>query len=293
MNDPALSIAAPSDQQWDAPGLDQSVSEELDGHTEQPLTVRSFAWRVLAIGLNIGLFMVLFQLYKVVRKTYISRGETVGFSHAVQVIDLEKRLNLFFEPGLQEWVLARPDWFIRIFNYYYSYFNPVLYVCSAIALLFGPVCFRFWRRVLISSMVLALPWYVIYPLAPPRFMNADFGYPEYSFVDTLAIYGPQYFKEGGLVTANRFAAMPSMHIGWSTIGALMLACCLPRIRGIWIGAIIGVFHVTMMAMTIMITGNHYWLDAVGGWIVIFLAWLCAKYVVDRLPIRLPKWFSPT
>ena len=292
MNESAIPVPSAGQTQWPEPDLDQTVSQDLQGPTELPLTARTFVRRLIAIGLNIPLLMILFQLYKMVRKTYIERGERLGFEHAIQVIDLEKRLHLFFEPDLQQWVTDRPDWFVRIFNYYYSYFNPVLYVCCAAALLFGPVCFRFWRRVLISSMVLALPWYLLYPLAPPRFMNASYGYPEYSFVDTLAIYGPQYFKEGGLVTANRFAAMPSMHIGWSTIGALMLACCLPRIRGIWIGAILGIFHVTMMTFTIMVTGNHYWLDAVGGWIVIFMAWLCAKYVVDRLPLRLPRWFSP-
>ena len=285
MNESAVPAANSLNRTWQAPVAPSSATPS--GHAELPLTVGRLFWRLVAFGLNIVLFMILFQAYKLGRKTFIQRGEDVGYDHAVQIINLEKWLHLFFEPNLQQWVIERPDWLIRTFNYYYFIFMPLFYTCCAAALFFGPVCFRFWRRVFFCSMVIALPWYALYPLAPPRFMT------EYGLVDTLAIWGPQYFTNDGLVTANRFAAMPSMHIGWSTIGALMLATCLPRPHGVNIGAFIGAFHVAMMTMTIMVTGNHYWLDAVGGWIVILAAWLCAKYVVDSFPIRLPRWFSPT
>ena len=102
---------------------------------------------------------------------------------------------------------------------------PMFYACCAAALLFGPVQFRFWRRAFLFSMLLALPWYAIYPLAPPRFM------PQYGFRDTLMEFGPKYFSSDGLVSANQYAAMPSMHIGWTTIAALMLATCVPSIKG--------------------------------------------------------------
>jgi hypothetical protein len=286
MNEGAFSAAETLNQPWQGSAPGRSAGAR-PGQAELPLTLTRLFWRLVAFGLNLGLFIILFQFYKLGRKTFIQRGEAVGYDHAVQIIDLERWLHLFFEPDLQQWVIERPDWLIRTFNYYYFFFMPLFYACCAAALFFGPVGFRFWRRVFLSSMVIALPWYAIYPLAPPRFMT------EYGLVDTLAIWGPNYFNDEGMVTANRFAAMPSMHIGWSTIGALMLATCLPRVRGINVGAYIGAFHVVMMTTTIMVTGNHYWLDAVGGWIVVFAAWLAARYVVDYLPLRLPRWFSPT
>ena len=101
MNERALPITNVAETDWVATDLDQTVSQELHGRTEQPLTLRVFLWRLLAVGLNLGLFMILFQLYKLVRKTAISHGETVGFGHAVDVINLEKRLHVFFEPDLQ------------------------------------------------------------------------------------------------------------------------------------------------------------------------------------------------
>ena len=292
MNERALPISNAVETNWVATDLDQTVSQELRGRTEQRLTFGVILWRLLAVGLNIGLFMVLFQLYKLVRKTAITRGETVGFQHAIDIINLEKRLHLFFEPDLQRWILDRPEWVIRGLNYYYVAFMPLFYACCAIGLIFSPVRFRFWRRAFLCSMLLALPWYLLYPLAPPRFMNTDFGYP-YGFVDTLKVWGPNYFSSEGLVSANQFAAMPSMHIGWSTIGALMVATCLPRIKGFPIGWVIGGFHVAMMTLTVMATGNHYFLDEVGGWLVIAAALLLAWFLTDRFPFKLPRWFSPT
>src|SRR5215211_4053853 len=237
------------------------------------LTARAVGRTLVMIVANIGAFMVLFQAYKMVRKQFIQRAEAVAFDNAIQIIDLEKRLHLFFEPDLQSWVL-RHEWLIRTLNYYYSYFMWTFYVCCVAAIIFAPARFRRYRRVFLLSMLLALPWYAIYPLAPPRFMS-NYGYP---FVDTLMVYGPMYFKQGGLVTANQFAAMPSMHIGWTTIGAFMLAAAFPWHR---IGAIIGALHVTIMTITVMSTGHHWWLDFVGGWLVVAAAFSLARI--------LPEW----
>jgi hypothetical protein len=246
--------------------------------------MRAAARTVVMIVANIGLFMILFQAYKMVRKQFIQRAETVAYDNAIQIIDLEKRLHVFFELDLQKWVLGH-EWLIRTLNYYYSYFMWTFYVCCVAAIILAPARFLRYRRVFLLSMVLALPWYAIYPLAPPRFMDSH-GYP---FVDTLMVYGPMYFKEGGLVTANQYAAMPSMHIGWTTIGAFMLAAAFPWYR---IGAIIGAMHVTMMVITVMATGNHYFLDAVGGWLVVLAAFGISSLLPERLPLPWRRAHKP-
>jgi hypothetical protein len=243
------------------------VIRELEGAGERRrITPAVVALRILAVGLNLGLFMILFQLYKVARKTFITRGETVGFSNAEDIIAFQKALGLFFEPDLQAWILDRPEWLIRFLNHYYVGFMPFFYTACAVGLLFGPVRFRFWRRVFLCSMLLALPWYAIYPLAPPRFMNATSGY-DYPIIDTL--------------------------IGWTTIAALILWTCVPRVKGIPIGPILGTVHLSIMTLTVMATGNHYWTDAVGGWLIIAGAILLARFLTGRLPFRFPRLFSPT
>lgn len=291
MNESAAAARRTGGRSAIEPTTDPAV-RELEGVGEsRRITLAVVAWRVLAVGLNLGLFMILFQLYKVVRKTFITRGETVGFDNAEDIIAFQDALGLFFEPRLQAWILDRPEWLIRGLNYYYVGFMPAFYAACGAGLLFGPVRFRFWRRVFLCSMLLALPWYAIYPLAPPRFMNADNDYP-YTLIDTLKVWGPSYFSNEGLVTANQFAAMPSMHIGWTTIAALILWTCIPRVNGVPIGPILGTIHISIMTLTVMATGNHYWTDAVGGWLIIAGAILLARYLTGRLPIRFPRLFSP-
>ncbi len=267
--------------------LRQAPEQELAGRTERPLGFSMLTLRIIGFGANLVLLIVLFQLYKLARKTFISRGETVGYENAYQIIDWQKKLHLFFEPDLQAWILSQPEWVIRYLNHYYVGFMPMFYACCAAGILFSPVRFRFWRRVFFCSMLLALPWYLIYPLAPPRFM------PEFGFVDTLKIYGPAYFSDTGLVSANQYAAMPSMHIGWTTIGALILATCIPRIKGFPIGPLLAVMHLSIMTLTVMATGNHYLLDVVGGWLIIAGAIALAWFMTDRFRFRLPRIFSPS
>ncbi|MEZ4496723.1 MAG: phosphatase PAP2 family protein [Thermomicrobiales bacterium] len=69
----------------------------------------------------------------------------------------------------------------------------------------------------------------------------------------------------GAGSANLYAAMPSMHIGWTTIGALWIAAALPVETGRGRDRVI---HLTLMCLTVMITANHYWLDIVGGWVTV-------------------------
>jgi membrane-associated phospholipid phosphatase len=225
------------------------------------------------------LYLVMFQVYKMARKQFILEDNTGAFNNAKDIIHIEKSLGLFFELDLQRGVLDRGDWLILIFNNVYAYYTQAFLVSMVFFALMAPVRYRFMRRAFFISMAIATPMYLIYPLAPPRFME-PYGWP---FVDTMAVYGPNYFSETGLVTANRFAAMPSMHVGWTTFFALCLMLAIPNRK---VGASVAVFITTLMTVTVMVTGNHYWLDAVGGWLVIGAAFLINRFVpyplLDRL-----------
>jgi hypothetical protein len=104
---------------------------------------------------------------------------------------------------------------ILFFNNVYAYYMWGFHFGMLFLALMAPVRYRYMRRAFFISMAIATPMYLIYPLAPPRFME-QYGWP---FIDTLAVFGPNYFSETGLVTANRFAAMPSMHVGWTASSA--------------------------------------------------------------------------
>ena len=234
---------------------------------------------------QVAVFFLMFQIYKMVRKTFIARAEGVAFGHAKDVLHFEAWLHLDFELSLQRWILDQPEWVIWIFNNFYAYYMYVFYACMIVAMFFAVERWRYLRRWFFISMVVATPWYAIYPLAPPRFME-PYGW---GFVDTLAVYGPNYFSESGLVTANRYAAMPSMHVGWTTLAAITLAVCLPWPKT---GMAIAAFLVVLISFTVVVTGNHYWIDGVAGWLVIAVAALINRWLPYPLPISWPWNKSP-
>ena len=217
------------------------------------------------------LYLVMFQVYKMARKQFIPPDESIAYGNALDILNLEESMGLMFELDLQRWVLDQGDWLILFFNNVYAYYMWGFHFGLLLLALMATRRYRYMRRAFFISMAIATPMYLIYPLAPPRFME-PYGY---SFMDTLAVYGPNYFSETGLVTANRFAAMPSMHVGWTTFFAICIMLAIPNRK---IGVAIMLFITTLMTITVMVTGNHYWLDAVGGWLVIGAAFIINRYV---------------
>ena len=61
--------------------------------------------------------------------------------------------------------------------------------------------------------------------------------------------------------SNQYAAMPSMHIGWATWSAIVLAAR-------WCGGagrkVLVVAYPVLTLVCIVLTANHYWIDGLGG-----------------------------
>lgn len=237
--------------------------------------------RVAPIALQLGVLLVVLQAYSFFRKTFFVPSPTSAFDNAHRLIEAQEMLGLAvhrIELPLQQWMLDRP-WMIDLFNGYYQYFKPALLAGAMLCLALTPVDYRRVRTQFLVATLIALPWYAIFPLAPPRYMN-QYGYP---FVDTLAVYGGVESSAAGIGGANQFAAMPSMHIGWTVFAALWMAAAVPRWR---IGAVIGGLHLALLSIAVMATGNHYFLDIVAGYVVASLAvivtpWLSRVLSRDR------------
>lgn len=220
---------------------------------------------------------VLLQGYSWFRKTYFVPPSSAGYANALDIIDLQRALGIGvdrIEIPLQQHVIEH-QWLIDFFNHYYRQMKIVMFAAAALCVVLAPAAF--WRiaRVFLLTTAIAFPMYAIYPLAPPRLMQS-YGYP---FVDTLAVYAGVQSSSSGAGGANQFAAMPSMHIGWTAIAALWLAAALPWRR---IGAWLGALHLLVMSFAVVVTGNHYVLDIVAGLIVVGVAlaidWLAFRRV---------------
>jgi len=221
----------------------------------------------------VALFLIL-GVYSWFRKMYFQPDPSVAFANALDIIRWQDRLGLNIELDLQRRVIDDP-FLVDLFNEHYRKFKIVLFAAAALALLRDRAGFtRVWRLFLVTTAI-AFPMYALYPLAPPRFMG-PYGFP---FVDTLAVLGSEPNATSGLHAANQFAAMPSMHIGWTVITALWMVVALPRWR---LGTVLGAIHLSVMCVTVMVTGNHFVLDIVGGFAVVGVAWVA---------LALPGWFA--
>ena len=218
-----------------------------------------------ALAVVIVLFVVL-QAYSWFRKTFFVPPGNLGFEHAREVIHLQRSLGFGvdrIEIPMQQHVIAHV-WLTDLFNHYYQQMKIVVFAAAALCVALTQTAF--WRiaRVFALTTLIAFPMYAIYPLAPPRLMH-DRGY---AFVDTLAVYAGVQSSAAGTGGANQFAAMPSMHIGWTAIAALWLAAAIPwRQLGAWLGSL----HLVMMSIAVIVTGNHYVLDIFAGLAVVSVA----------------------
>jgi len=214
--------------------------------------------------------LAFYGLYTVVRNAN-GANPPGAFPHAKQIISLEQHLGIFHEATLQHWAMHfRP--LIISANYFYGSFHFLVTIFAGIYLYrsFSDDYPRF-RNMLGVATALALIGFKFYPLMPPRLLPAHYG-----FVDTLA-KDPTFwsFDSGGMKhLSNQFAAMPSVHICWSTWCALVLV---PRLRQRgW--KIAAACYPVVTLIVIVITANHYVLDAVGGLIILACGWFVSGYV---------------
>ncbi|MBV8984803.1 MAG: phosphatase PAP2 family protein, partial [Acidimicrobiia bacterium] len=78
--------------------------------------------------------------------------------------------------------------------------------------------------------------------------------------------------------ANAFAAMPSLHIGWST----WCACAaVPVVRN-RVAKVLLILHPIVTFFAVVITANHYILDGIGALVTLALGYLVAR-AVTRAP----------
>jgi hypothetical protein len=209
---------------------------------------------------------------------------SAAYRHAIQVVDLERTLGMYHEQGLQSWTQQHFRPLIIFCNYFYGSLHFIVTV-AVLVLLYRRFSddYPLWRNALAVMTGLALIGFITYPLMPPRLLDphvlaAGINHAPYGFEDTLA-KDPAFwsFNSGGVnKISNQFAAMPSLHIGWSTWCAWAGA---PHVRRWWVKVLLHAYPwVTLTA--IVLTGNHYVLDAVAG-IFIFVV----GYVASRLFTR--------
>lgn len=189
-----------------------------------------------------------------------SAGRERAEEHGQQILDLERLLHIDIEHTVNH-AVVKVGWLRDFFDFYYTSFHFLVPLTVLGVLVWRrPVDYRWARSALGFTTVLALVGFWLYPLAPPRLM------PGFGIIDT--VHGVQDFSqpEYGTLThlTNQYAAMPSLHFGWSLWCGLVIAIIAPKA---WMKAL-GLLHPLFTAAAIVATGNHWILDAAGGALVV-------------------------
>ena len=205
-------------------------------------------------------------------------------NRGVDIIRLEQNLGIFWEVELQSWILPY-NWLVKFLNWFYLFGHlPVIGSLAVWMYFWHRPQYLLMRNAFLLSGAIALIFYVNFPTAPPRLLPHELGF---GFVDTVV----QQYEESRPLTpswfVNEYAAFPSMHIGWNLLVGIALWLATRNI-------LIRAFAVLMplaMFTDIILTGNHYIIDAFAGTGVMLLGLgiaVAGRHLVIRAFSKLPE-----
>ncbi len=240
----------------------------------------------IEILLTLGFYVV----YSAIRNQFGSAlGERIrdsAYDNAIRVIDGEAALGLY----LEEWVQARFidwDWFMVFWNVFYGSFHFLVTIFAMIYMFVRfPRRYTFMRSALAATTSVALIGFAFFPLMPPRLLSnciSQYGacQPGHDYVDTLVDPGGLWsFESGTMETiSNQYAAMPSLHVAWALWCTVALY---PVLRSRWSRLSILSYPILTL-FAIVVTANHYWIDALGGIVALAIGLAVAERLAHLLP----------
>jgi hypothetical protein len=232
----------------------------------RPATARSRTAALRELALVIG-------LYVAYSATRLAVGGQWGAAreHADQLLHLERDLHIDVELWLNTAVTPL-TWLAVPSSYWYSTMHFIV-TPAVLVLLYRrhPAIYRPARTALMAATLVALLGYYFFPTAPPRLVGGG-------YVDTLsatAQYGwwPSAAEAaaGGGSATNQVAAMPSMHVGWALWVSIVLAALARRS---WT-KVLAFAYVATTTSVVVLTANHWILDAVAGVVLVGACWVVA------------------
>ena len=232
-------------------------------------------WRRLAREL--GVLALLAIVYEEIAAHLVQAG-SAATSHALMIVGAERSLGLFDERAVQA-VFVHNDTITDAFNAYYGGTHFLIPAFVLGWLLFRhPGQYGRARTALVVISAIAFVCFWLFPLAPPRLLPAHFG-----IVDMLRAPDGSGHLESTLITTagDRYAAMPSVHVAWAVWCALAVW---PVVRTRILRALV-VAYPLMTILVVVVTGNHYFLDAIAGTVLTAGTWIAVTRIGAWLSVR--------
>jgi hypothetical protein len=194
-----------------------------------------------------------------------------AFANARRVVSVEEVLGLAWEPSLQRAFLALPD-LVTALNIFYFVGH---FVITGVFFLWlyhrSRDGFRSFRDGFLAATAIAVVIHWLFPTAPPRLA-------EDGISDTLLLLsGIDIGSPNSSALSNPVAAVPSLHAAYAVgvgIGLLRFART-PLVRAA------GALYPPLVVLTIVVTGNHFVLDAIAGIAVLGLGFALVRWLRRR------------
>lgn len=220
---------------------------------------------------EVALVVCAYFAYMYSRALVFTDFQTIALENSRRVIEFEKKLGLFWEPAWQNWTIESAKTLVIFFNVAYIVtFFPIVLTAAVILYFTNRDRYEYYRKVVLISFVVALLGFMFFPLAPPRMI-------EEHFVDTIKAFGPSGYASRELANYyNAYAAMPSLHFGWTVMFGIIFLRTNNRLIQSF-----GVIYPVLTLFAITITGNHYIMDAIGGGLLILASFLIMEIGIRR------------
>lgn len=245
-------------------------------------------WREIII------VVVVDVVYETVRNISSAKPDK-AYDNALRLIDWQRNLGIWHEFAIQQWALDFTP-LIVFANYFYGsvYMGATLFGLVFLYRRFSDD-YPLFRNTLAIGTMLGLIGFATFPLMPPRLLDDSLllhGINDgnfFGFIDTLVKYPTFWsFNDEAMKTiSNQFAAMPSLHCGWAFWGFWVFW---PRVRTWW-AKTLTILYPVMTVFVVVITANHYFLDAVGGFLIFAVGYALARVFTRsgrRAPITDPS-----
>lgn len=181
--------------------------------------------------------------------------------NAAALLRFESVLHLDWEMALQRAFLDHVHLVVHLLNFVYAW-GYWLILAGSLGYLYvrRRDVYRSLRNAIIISGLIGFFIFASFPVAPPRLTTMG-------VLDTVQLSDSALEKVARpSALTNQNAAMPSFHFGWILLCGVCLSLTLKR----RVSKVLVLALPLVMGLTIIVTGNHYVVDAiVGGALCLF------------------------
>ena len=194
-----------------------------------------------------------------------------AFENANRIAHVEQALGFAFEQSLQRAFLAVPD-LVAALNLFY-FIGHFLFTAIFFFWLYhrSRDGFRSFRDGFLVATAIAVVIHWLFPTAPPRLASDG-------LKDTLLLLsGIDIGSPDSSALSNPVAAVPSLHAAY----ALGVGIGMIRYARFVLLRVAGAVYPPLVVLTILVTGNHFVLDAVAGMAVLGIGFWLARALRRR------------